>query len=109
MQDIRRADARTRGATIVAPGPARLPRRCEPWRRATFRACCSKAARSCTLPRGTPTSSTTSSCMLRRCGSVPAAYRCLVAVDVSTASLLERQVELLGPDVLIEGYVHRPH
>jgi len=28
---------------------------------------------------------------------------------VSTATLLERQVSLLGPDVLIEGYVHRPH
>jgi len=27
---------------------------------------------------------------------------------VSTA-LLERRVDLLGPDVLIEGYVHRPH
>ena len=27
----------------------------------------------------------------------------------STATLLERQVALLGPDVLIEGYVHRPH
>ena len=29
--------------------------------------------------------------------------------DFTTASLLERRVELLGPDVLIEGYVHRPH
>ena len=29
--------------------------------------------------------------------------------DVTTASLIERRVELLGPDVLIEGYVHRPH
>jgi diaminohydroxyphosphoribosylaminopyrimidine deaminase/5-amino-6-(5-phosphoribosylamino)uracil reductase len=27
---------------------------------------------------------------------------------VSTA-LLDRRVDLLGPDVLIEGYVHRPH
>ena len=27
---------------------------------------------------------------------------------VSTA-LIERRVDLLGPDVLIEGYVHRPH
>jgi len=27
---------------------------------------------------------------------------------VST-SLIERRVDLLGPDVLIEGYVHRPH
>ena len=29
--------------------------------------------------------------------------------DVTTAALIERRVELLGPDVLIEGYVHRPH
>jgi len=29
--------------------------------------------------------------------------------DVTTAALVERRVELLGPDVLIEGYVHRPH
>ena len=27
----------------------------------------------------------------------------------SSTSLLERRVDLLGPDVLIEGYVHRPH
>jgi len=27
----------------------------------------------------------------------------------STATLIERRVDLLGPDVLIEGYVHRPH
>jgi diaminohydroxyphosphoribosylaminopyrimidine deaminase/5-amino-6-(5-phosphoribosylamino)uracil reductase len=27
----------------------------------------------------------------------------------ATAALLERRVETLGPDVLIEGYVHRPH
>jgi len=29
--------------------------------------------------------------------------------DFSSASLVERRVEQLGPDVLIEGYVHRPH
>jgi diaminohydroxyphosphoribosylaminopyrimidine deaminase/5-amino-6-(5-phosphoribosylamino)uracil reductase len=29
--------------------------------------------------------------------------------DFSSTSLLERRVEQLGPDVLIEGYVHRPH
>jgi riboflavin biosynthesis pyrimidine reductase len=27
----------------------------------------------------------------------------------ASASLNERRVEPLGPDVLIEGYVHRPH
>jgi diaminohydroxyphosphoribosylaminopyrimidine deaminase/5-amino-6-(5-phosphoribosylamino)uracil reductase len=27
----------------------------------------------------------------------------------ASASLIERHVEPLGPDVLIEGYVHRPH
>jgi diaminohydroxyphosphoribosylaminopyrimidine deaminase/5-amino-6-(5-phosphoribosylamino)uracil reductase len=29
--------------------------------------------------------------------------------DVGVASLLEQSVRMLGPDVLIEGYVHRPH
>jgi diaminohydroxyphosphoribosylaminopyrimidine deaminase/5-amino-6-(5-phosphoribosylamino)uracil reductase len=29
--------------------------------------------------------------------------------DFLSTSLLERRVDLLGPDVLIEGYVHRPH
>jgi len=29
--------------------------------------------------------------------------------DVTVASLIERNVRMLGPDVLIEGYVHRPH
>jgi diaminohydroxyphosphoribosylaminopyrimidine deaminase/5-amino-6-(5-phosphoribosylamino)uracil reductase len=29
--------------------------------------------------------------------------------EVPTATLFERRVDLLGPDVLIEGYVHRPH
>jgi diaminohydroxyphosphoribosylaminopyrimidine deaminase/5-amino-6-(5-phosphoribosylamino)uracil reductase len=27
----------------------------------------------------------------------------------STAGLFDRRVEILGPDVIIEGYVHRPH
>jgi len=27
----------------------------------------------------------------------------------STAGLFERNVDVLGPDVIIEGYVHRPH
>ena len=30
-------------------------------------------------------------------------------VDFTTATLVDRRVDLLGPDVLIEGYVHRPH
>jgi hypothetical protein len=29
--------------------------------------------------------------------------------EFSPASLVEGRVEQLGPDVLIEGYVHRPH
>jgi diaminohydroxyphosphoribosylaminopyrimidine deaminase / 5-amino-6-(5-phosphoribosylamino)uracil reductase len=37
-------------------------------------------------------------------GGVPLASRAF-----STLSLFERRVEALGPDVLIEGYVHRPH
>ncbi|HVZ24245.1 MAG TPA: bifunctional diaminohydroxyphosphoribosylaminopyrimidine deaminase/5-amino-6-(5-phosphoribosylamino)uracil reductase RibD [Vicinamibacterales bacterium] len=28
--------------------------------------------------------------------------------EVATSALIERRVDLLGPDVLIEGYVHRP-
>ena len=35
---------------------------------------------------------------------VPVEHRAL-----STAGLFHRRVEVLGPDVLIEGYVHRPH
>lgn len=27
----------------------------------------------------------------------------------ASTALIERRVDLLGPDVLIEGYVHRPH
>jgi len=27
----------------------------------------------------------------------------------STTTLVDRKVDQLGPDVLIEGYVHRPH
>jgi diaminohydroxyphosphoribosylaminopyrimidine deaminase/5-amino-6-(5-phosphoribosylamino)uracil reductase len=39
------------------------------------------------------------------------ASRVLVALgpDGSIASLVEQTVRMLGPDVLIEGYVHRPH
>ena len=38
-------------------------------------------------------------------GGVPMMAGC----DFTTASLVDRRVDLLGPDVLIEGYVHRPH
>ncbi len=33
----------------------------------------------------------------------------LAGRSFSPASLIERRVEQIGPDVLIEGYVHRPH
>jgi diaminohydroxyphosphoribosylaminopyrimidine deaminase/5-amino-6-(5-phosphoribosylamino)uracil reductase len=33
----------------------------------------------------------------------------LAGRNFSSVSLVERRVEQLGPDVLIEGYVHRPH
>jgi len=33
----------------------------------------------------------------------------LVSRAFSTFALFDRRVELLGPDVMIEGYVHRPH
>jgi diaminohydroxyphosphoribosylaminopyrimidine deaminase/5-amino-6-(5-phosphoribosylamino)uracil reductase len=39
----------------------------------------------------------------------PDAVPLLAGRDFSSASLVERRVEQLGPDVLIEGYVHRPH
>ncbi len=35
--------------------------------------------------------------------------RFLNGTPIWTAALFERRVEPLGPDVLIEGYVHRPH
>jgi diaminohydroxyphosphoribosylaminopyrimidine deaminase/5-amino-6-(5-phosphoribosylamino)uracil reductase len=38
-------------------------------------------------------------------GGVPLLEGCAF----SSTSLIERRVEQLGPDVLIEGYVHRPH
>jgi len=38
-------------------------------------------------------------------GGVPMMAGC----DFTTAALVDRRVDLLGPDVLIEGYVHRPH
>jgi diaminohydroxyphosphoribosylaminopyrimidine deaminase/5-amino-6-(5-phosphoribosylamino)uracil reductase len=38
-------------------------------------------------------------------GGVPLLAGC----SFSPAALVERNVEQLGPDVLIEGYVHRPH
>jgi diaminohydroxyphosphoribosylaminopyrimidine deaminase / 5-amino-6-(5-phosphoribosylamino)uracil reductase len=38
-------------------------------------------------------------------GGVPLLEGCAF----SPTSLVERKVEQLGPDVLIEGYVHRPH
>ena len=37
-------------------------------------------------------------------GGVPLAHRAF-----STDGLFERTVDVLGPDVIIEGYVHRPH
>jgi diaminohydroxyphosphoribosylaminopyrimidine deaminase/5-amino-6-(5-phosphoribosylamino)uracil reductase len=39
----------------------------------------------------------------------PDAVPLLAGRDFSPASLIEKRIEHLGPDVLIEGYVHRPH
>jgi diaminohydroxyphosphoribosylaminopyrimidine deaminase/5-amino-6-(5-phosphoribosylamino)uracil reductase len=39
----------------------------------------------------------------------PRGVRLLDGRLFSTAGLLERRVEPVGPDVLVEGYVHRPH
>ena len=39
----------------------------------------------------------------------PAGVRLFDGYDVSLSSLIDPKIELLGPDTLIEGYVHRPH
>ena len=39
----------------------------------------------------------------------PAGVRLFDGYDVSLSSLIDPKVEALGPDTLIEGYVHRPH
>jgi diaminohydroxyphosphoribosylaminopyrimidine deaminase/5-amino-6-(5-phosphoribosylamino)uracil reductase len=39
----------------------------------------------------------------------PAGVRLFDGRDVSLSSLIDAKIELLGPDTLIEGYVHRPH
>jgi diaminohydroxyphosphoribosylaminopyrimidine deaminase/5-amino-6-(5-phosphoribosylamino)uracil reductase len=39
----------------------------------------------------------------------PSGVPLLEGRSFASTSLLERRVDLLGPDVLIEGYVHRPH
>jgi len=39
----------------------------------------------------------------------PAGVRLFEGHDLALSSLIEPKVEVLGPDTLIEGYVHRPH
>jgi diaminohydroxyphosphoribosylaminopyrimidine deaminase / 5-amino-6-(5-phosphoribosylamino)uracil reductase len=39
----------------------------------------------------------------------PAGVRLFEGHDVALSSLIEPRIEILGPDTLIEGYVHRPH
>jgi diaminohydroxyphosphoribosylaminopyrimidine deaminase / 5-amino-6-(5-phosphoribosylamino)uracil reductase len=39
----------------------------------------------------------------------PAGVRLFDGYDVALSSLIEPKIEVLGPDTLIEGYVHRPH
>jgi diaminohydroxyphosphoribosylaminopyrimidine deaminase/5-amino-6-(5-phosphoribosylamino)uracil reductase len=39
----------------------------------------------------------------------PAGVRLFDGYDLSLSSLIEPKTEVLGPDTLIEGYVHRPH
>jgi diaminohydroxyphosphoribosylaminopyrimidine deaminase/5-amino-6-(5-phosphoribosylamino)uracil reductase len=39
----------------------------------------------------------------------PAGVRLFGGYDVSLSSLIDPKIEVLGPDTLIEGYVHRPH
>lgn len=40
---------------------------------------------------------------------VPEGTPVVLGRDVTVAALVEQTVRMLGPDVLIEGYVHRPH
>ena len=39
----------------------------------------------------------------------PEGVRLFEGYDLALSSLIEPKVEVLGPDTLIEGYVHRPH
>jgi diaminohydroxyphosphoribosylaminopyrimidine deaminase/5-amino-6-(5-phosphoribosylamino)uracil reductase len=39
----------------------------------------------------------------------PAGVRLFDGYDVALSSLIDPKIEVLGPDTLIEGYVHRPH
>ncbi len=39
----------------------------------------------------------------------PAGVRLFDGYDLSLSSLIDSKIEVLGPDTLIEGYVHRPH
>jgi diaminohydroxyphosphoribosylaminopyrimidine deaminase / 5-amino-6-(5-phosphoribosylamino)uracil reductase len=39
----------------------------------------------------------------------PAGVRLFDGYDLSLSSLIDPKIEVLGPDTLIEGYVHRPH
>ena len=52
---------------------------------------------------------TTSNSTWRRCGLATGACRCSPGARFRRRRCIERRVEQLGPDVLIEGYVHRPH
>ena len=59
-------------------------------------------------PPGTNASSTTSGCMSRRRSLGPGGLQFLNGRRFSTSELVERRVEPLGPDVMMEGYVHGP-
>ena len=58
--------------------------------------------------RGRKTSSISCASTSRRTCSGPAACRFSTGAGFRPRSLVERRVEPLGPDVLIEGYVHGP-
>ena len=67
-----------------------------------------EGAQRCTRPSGTRSLPTTSNSLWRRTRSGEAAFRS-TSRAFSTFALFDRRVEALGPDVIIEGYVHRPH
>ena len=106
-----RIDAlRAAGATVLGAEARRLPRAgssCSD--RSACRASCSKAAPRCTARRGTKASWMRCSSTWRRSSLGAGGVPLLDGRGFSSTALVERRVDLLGPDVLIEGYVHRPH
>ena len=104
----RAASGRRHGARAPSATPGRSGSSCSA--RSACRAWCSKGG-AALHARGLGRGRGGRGADLRGAGrrSAPTACRCSTAAASSSTALLERRVDLLGPDVLIEGYVHRPH